>query len=61
MNIPLDKWSGAEATKELHESISQFNEASGKQTKQMLVLTYVITALTFVMLIGLGIQIYLAL
>lgn len=57
---------GANETKNLHKSIVDFNEQSSKQTEQMLQLsnrmlrlTRVITFLTLIMTIGVGIQIYL--
>ncbi len=59
--IPLGEWSGSAATKELHETIKTYQEESSRQTTQMIRLTWVIAGLTFVMLIGLGAQIYLAL
>jgi len=59
-NIPLSEWSGSGATRELHETIKAFNEASAKQTRQLLILTWVIAVLTTTMTIGLGIQIWLA-
>jgi hypothetical protein len=60
MNIPLDEWSGSKATKELQDSIAQFNATNAKQTAQLLILTWVIAILTFLMLVGLAVQIYLA-
>jgi hypothetical protein len=59
-NIPLSEWSGSGATRELHESIKAFNTASARQTRQLLILTWVIVVLTAVMVIGLGVQIWLA-
>lgn len=59
-NVSLGQWSGSDATNALHETIRQYQEQSSKQTKQMLTLTRAIAVLTFVMLLGLGIQIYLA-
>jgi hypothetical protein len=44
----------------LHETIAKYQEQSGRQTAHMIRLTWVIAALTFVMLVGLGVQIYLA-
>jgi hypothetical protein len=58
--IPIGEWSGSDATKALHESIKNYQEVSSRQTTQMLRLTWTIAVLTFVMLIGLGVQIYLA-
>jgi hypothetical protein len=58
--IPLGQWSGSDATNALHETIQRYQETSSKQTAQMLRLTWAIAVLTFVMLIGLAVQIYLA-
>ena len=58
--IPVDEWSGSGATKALHETINQFTEQSTRQTARLIALTRVLAGLTFVMLIGLAIQIYLA-
>jgi len=62
--VPLDEWSGSKATKELHETIKDlqktiqdFNTKSSKQTNRMLLLTIVIAILTFVLVIGLVVQI----
>ncbi|MEO7841807.1 MAG: hypothetical protein ABIU06_20890 [Anaerolineales bacterium] len=60
MGIPIGKWSGSDSIDELHKTIREFNEASSKQTKQLIILTWVIAVLTILMLIGLVIQIYLA-
>ena len=59
-NIPLSEWSGSGATRELHETIKAFNDASNRQTKQLLILTWVIAFLTAIMTIGVGVQIWLA-
>jgi hypothetical protein len=61
MNVPLGEWSGSDATKALHKTIKDHQEVSNQQTRQMIWLTWVIAVLTSVMLIGLLIQIYLAL
>jgi uncharacterized Rmd1/YagE family protein len=58
--IAVGQWSGSDATKELTETLKKFNDSSEKQTKQMVKLTWVITILTFFMLIGLIVQIYMA-
>lgn len=60
MNIPLGQWSGSDATKALHDTVKDYQEQSSKQTVTMIRLTYLIAALTFVMLCGLVVQIYLA-
>ena len=59
--IPLDKWSGAGATKELHKTMKDFVETSGEQAKTMIKLTRAITGLTVVMLLAVIIQIILML
>jgi hypothetical protein len=66
--IPLGEWSGSDATKALHETISALHETirayqkeSSRQTAQMIRVTWAIAVLTFVMLIAVGAQIYLAL
>ena len=61
MNIPLDEWSGAKATKELHDTIKKFSEASSMQTRQMLRLTWAIVGLTIAMLVAVIVQIIVAL
>jgi hypothetical protein len=58
--IPLSEWSGSGATRELHETIERFNAETAKQTRQLLILTWVIAVLTAVMVVGLFVQIYLA-
>lgn len=44
----------------LHQTIKEFNDETKKYSKQMLYLTWVITGLTVVLVIGLIIQICLA-
>jgi len=61
MNIPIGQWSGSDAIKALHDTIQKYQEESSRQTTHMIRLTWVIAGLTFVMLIGLAAQIYLAL
>ena len=58
--IPLGEWSGSNATRDLHETIKQFNEKAEKQTQQMVRLTRVIAWLTFVMLVAVIAQIVFA-
>ncbi len=58
--IPLGQWSGSDATRELQQTIKLYQEQNSRQTDKLIFLTWVIAALTFVMLIGLGAQIYLA-
>lgn len=57
MNIPIGEWSGSDATKELQKTIEDFNKQSSKQTKMMLKLTITIAILTFLLFIGLVVQI----
>ncbi len=61
VGVPLDQWSGSAATNALHETIKQFNEATGKQTTTLVRLTWAITVLTAVMLIAVLTQIGIAL
>jgi len=58
--IPLSQWSGSGATDELRKVIIEFNEQSSKQTRQLMVLTWVIAGLTFIMTVGVGVQIWYA-
>lgn len=60
MNIPLDEWSGAGATKALHKTIKEFVESTEKQTRTMIRLTRWITGLTIAMLIAVAAQIAIA-
>ena len=48
------------ALNNLEKTITTFNEKTSKETKVMLFLTYFIAFLTAIMVIGLGIQLYLA-
>ena len=59
--IPVEVWSGAAATQELHTTIRTFAEESNKVSHRMLQLTWAIVFLTLVMLIAVGVQIYFAL
>jgi hypothetical protein len=59
--IPIGQWSGSDATNALRESIEKFNQQSTRQADTMLRLTWVIAALTIIMAIGLGVQIWLSL
>jgi hypothetical protein len=58
--IPVGQWSGSDATNALRESVEQFNATAGRQTAWLLGLTWTIAALTLVMTIGVGLQIYTA-
>jgi len=59
--IPLEEWSGSGATRELHETIKAFNEKATRQAETIIWLTRAIVILTLVMVVGLGVQIWLAL
>lgn len=59
--IPIDVWSGAYATKELHETIKDFVDSSNKASRRMLQLTWAIVFLTVVMLMAVLAQIVIAL
>jgi ActR/RegA family two-component response regulator len=59
-NVSLSELSGSGATRELHQTIKEFNAKTSQQTHQLLVLTWVIAILTAVMAVGVGVQIYLA-
>ena len=58
--IPLGEWSGSDATRELHETIKQFNEASQRQTKTMIRLSWAMVWLSVAMLVIAGVQVYVA-
>jgi hypothetical protein len=58
--IDLDECSGSNATRELHKTIKDFNEVTSRQSTVLVRLTWVISFLSFAMLAGLIIQIWLA-
>jgi hypothetical protein len=57
--IPLDQWSGSDATKALHASIEKYQAESSRQTATMIRLTWAIAALTVAMSVSVFVQIYL--
>lgn len=57
--IPLDIWSGSDATNALHKTINDFNEVTSKQTKSLVCLTWVIAILTAVLTILAVVQVVL--
>lgn len=61
MNIPLSEWSGGGATDRLRETVATYSDATSKQTEAMLRLTRQLVALTWVLVLGLAIQIVVAL
>ena len=60
ISIPLEEWNGSVATRELHDTIRQFNEASRKQTQQLVSLTKAIVWLTAVMVVAVVVQVVVA-
>ncbi|MCZ6874439.1 MAG: hypothetical protein O7G88_13085 [bacterium] len=59
--IPIDVWSGAYATKELHETMQQFVESSNRASRRMLQLTWAIVCLTVAMFFAVVAQILIVL
>ena len=51
-SISLSEWSRSGATKELHDTIKRFNTEASRQTRQLLIQTWVIAALTAIMAVG---------
>ena len=60
MNLPMEEWNGAYATKELHATLLRLVDESNAQARQMLSLTRAITWLTVVMLVAVCVQIVVA-
>jgi hypothetical protein len=58
--IPLGVWSGSDATNQLRETIIELSEATARQTRQMIRLTWTLVIMTAVLIAGLTIQIVLA-
>ncbi len=58
--IPLEDWSGASATNELHQTMREFVKASSRSSRRMLQLTWAIVVLTVAMLSAVVVQIVLA-
>ncbi len=58
MGIPIEELSGADATKDLHETIKQFVEESGRAARTMIRLTWSISFLTVAMLFAVGVQVW---
>ena len=65
MNISMSDFLGGilthNAITTLNKNIEEFNKKASRQTSALLLLTVIITALTFFMLVGLVIQIWLVL
>ena len=60
-NIPIDEWSGAAATKALHDTMKEFVRSSDHAARRMLQLTWAIALLTVMMLAAVVAQIVIAL
>lgn len=60
MNLPLGQLSGSDATDRLRQTIEEHQQASSRQTRHLIILTWAIVFLTLIMLGGLGVQIWLA-
>jgi hypothetical protein len=58
--IPLSEWSGSGATERLHQTIRDFNKVTTKQTDNLVRLTRQLVILTWVLCIGLVVQVALA-
>ena len=61
MNIPIKQWSGADATEALHDTVKEYNEVATAQAKAMIKLTRWIIVLTIALLLGLALQVWIAL
>jgi hypothetical protein len=59
--VPMSDWSGSGATDRLHQTIKDFNEKATKQTEQLIWLTRALVFLTVVLIVGLVIQLLVAL
>ncbi len=60
MDLPLDELSGSGDTKALHATVEKFAKESGRQTKQLIWLTWAIIGLTVALVFAVDVQIYLA-
>jgi hypothetical protein len=58
--VPLGEWSGSDATNRLRAVIEKQHEETVKQTTRMVLLTWAMFALTFVMVLATIIQVWLA-
>ena len=58
--IPLGEWSGSPATDRLHETINAYNETATAQADKILRLTRQLVILTWVLVVGLAVQVVLA-
>lgn len=60
-NVPLSEWSGSGATDRLRETLDEYNRATARQTAQLIRLTRALVVLTVLLLVGLVVQIWVAL
>ena len=58
--IPVSEWSGSGATERLRETITEFNETTAEQTRQLVQLTRALVVLTVLLFIGLVVQVGIA-
>lgn len=58
--IPLGDWSGSTATRELQDTIKQFNESAQRQADTMIRLSRIMMWLTVATLVLAGVQFYVA-
>jgi hypothetical protein len=58
--LPVDEYSGAYATKALHETIKDFVRSSDHAARRMIRLTWAIAVLTVMMLVAVVTQIVIA-
>jgi hypothetical protein len=58
--IPLSEWSGSGATDRLHQTVEKYSEVTAKQTAELIRLTRQLVLLTWLLFIGLIVQIVLA-
>jgi hypothetical protein len=58
--IPLGEWSGSDATDRLRESVDAANLATDRNTKTIIRLTWAIATMTLFLVVGLVVQIWLA-
>jgi hypothetical protein len=58
--ITIGQFSGSDATKALHKSLAEFNEASSRQTAHIIKLTYAMLLLSVAMTILAGVQVWIA-
>lgn len=58
--IPLSEWSGSGATDRLRQMLENYSEVTAKQTTELIRLTRQLVLITWLLVIGLIVQIVLA-